>query len=802
MRELFPSNTFVSPKLPVLGKDLVRLVIAEAPGELESEKGEPLVGGSGKVFDRLCRAAGIDRDGLTLTNCIQCRPPENAFPTDSVARKYISKADGEAAVNQCYKNHLLPLLRSREFTRIDLLGDKPLRIVAGKMGGISNLRGSPLDIPRGLNLAPSRGIATFHPSYLMRDQVFLPVAVNDLKKSLIEPLENYKPFPSIEEVRAFKYKRLVADIECPKYRTLGDSAPIEMVGLCGEATVAICVPVRGEYISELKRIFREATEIIGHNILQFDLPRLRKIDIKVSEQCRIHDTILQQHLLCSDLEHSLEFVGSQFCSKPAWKSDKSGGWELYCCRDCDVNFQCWQKIYPELCEEKLDSLYWNVQVPLAKICLLMHETGFKVDVSQIGKVREQLITEMEKLERDLPPNLRSQEVGIRRRIPAPSGTLGKSGKPVKYLHIDSTKRVIPWRSPETKQRYFYSKEPGCLGLEEVLDPKSGRVTTGKVAIAKLFARSKNPSILAIGALNKIDEKLTTFASDAMQKINRQYPHFNVHGTASGRLSSSDPNLQNIPEAVRVIYVPSHEGWKIVDVDYSNIENRLTAYFAGDPRLKKYDDPTYSDYKILASRYTGIPVDEIVKDNDRNAPYGMAKVVVLGTNYGMGYKKLANTYNLDLGETRRIQEAWKKEIAPTISWQVRTAELAKRQGYLTNPFGRKRYFWTSSYYTESLSFLPQSTAADIIFRAMIGLMYERIGLSAQRASTVCPIVSALPRPAQLLLQVHDSLVFQCPNDLVEEVKTTLKLVMEQPWKELNGLVIPVSIKVGDSWGTTE
>jgi DNA polymerase I-like protein with 3'-5' exonuclease and polymerase domains len=95
-------------------------------------------------------------------------------------------------------------------------------------------------------------------------------------------------------------------------------------------------------------------------------------------------------------------------------------------------------------------------------------------------------------------------------------------------------------------------------------------------------------------------------------------------------------------------------------------------------------------------------------------------------------------------------------------------------------------------------LPQSTAADIIYRAMLGLMYERVGLTGQQAQKVCPLIGTLPRPCRLLLQVHDSLVFECPNDLVDEVKATLKAVMEQPWKELNGLVIPVSIKVGDNW----
>jgi uracil-DNA glycosylase family 4 len=145
MSELFPGNTFVAPKMPRNGKDLVRLVVAEAPGELESQQGEPLIGGSGHVFDKLCRHAGIDRDGLTIINTLNCRPPSNLYPTDSTARSYISKADGEKAVKQCIRNHVLPVLKSRAWKRLDLLGEKAMYWLTGK-SGIMKLRGSPVDI--------------------------------------------------------------------------------------------------------------------------------------------------------------------------------------------------------------------------------------------------------------------------------------------------------------------------------------------------------------------------------------------------------------------------------------------------------------------------------------------------------------------------------------------------------------------------------------------------------------------------------------------------------------------------------
>jgi uracil-DNA glycosylase family 4 len=271
MQRLFPENPFVAPKMPDPKKDLLRILVAEAPGETESEQGEPLVGGSGRLARKLYAKAGIDFDGLTLANCIQCRPPKNIFPTDPAGRSYISKLEAIQAVQHCKKAHVEPLLASRKWHRVDLLGDKPLSIIGGVSGGIGTWRGSPISISPNL-----RGIATYHPSYLMRDQSMLPVAVNDLMKSLEEPPEWYSPWANLDEVKQFKFKKFAFDIECTQYKVLGPSAPADLVGLCARPGFAICVPVKGPYIPELRRIFLEAEELIGHNALQFDCPKLFK----------------------------------------------------------------------------------------------------------------------------------------------------------------------------------------------------------------------------------------------------------------------------------------------------------------------------------------------------------------------------------------------------------------------------------------------------------------------------------------------------------------------------------------------
>ena len=178
------NENFVSLQRPNPARDLNRLVIAEAPGKQESIEGRPLVGGAGQVFNSLLEEAGIRRDGLTIVNCLNCRPPNNVFPTDRKARTYISKDDAQIAVDHCIKHLVDPVIRKRDWDRVDLLGGKSLRFVAKKQGGISKWRGSPVPIERA-GLAPVMGMPIYHPSYLKQwGQSKKQVTVNDLRSGL------------------------------------------------------------------------------------------------------------------------------------------------------------------------------------------------------------------------------------------------------------------------------------------------------------------------------------------------------------------------------------------------------------------------------------------------------------------------------------------------------------------------------------------------------------------------------------------------------------------------------------------
>ena len=811
MQRLFPQNNFVPARL-VVG---TRLMVGEAPGQLESDEGTPFVGSSGnwlrgKLDEHgrrkggLLHRAGVNEAEVSFVNCLSCRPPDNIFPSDPDARSYISREDADAAINQCYHNHVEPVLRGRPWSRIDLLGDKALRIVAQQDGGVTRWRGSPLVIPSIKEAGPI-AVPTLHPAAIARNQSMLPAVVSDLKKNTVLPPEFYKPRPTLAECEEFNAQIFAFDIE-----TDMATGEVLCVGFASKVFHAICIPFKGAYLAQIKRIFRNALEVIGQNCLQFDLPVLRQNGIELPPTCTIWDCMLMQHLLQPDMPHGLDFLGSVFTNKPAWKHLSGEDLELYCCRDVDVTFQCWRQLKPLLKAEQLFDLYANVQVPLAKICRLMHETGITLDNRRIGIVREALLAEQANLELQLPEVLRTHEVPVRKREKAPPGTLSeKTGKPIKFLMVESSETLVPWRSTEIIGEYLYTE----LKLPIQLHLKTHQPTTDKIAIEKLLRickkEGRNTSMAILAAITKLrknDELTQTFCKEEMLEVTKVHPHFNVHGTNSGRLSSSEPNLQNIPGSARYIYVPSQPDWRFLEVDYSGIENRLTAWFAQDTdRLGRLNDSGWSEHKWVASKFFGIPYEEVVKDNSPESAYNKAKHVNHGFNYGAGAKKISEMYQMDFGEVRKLLAVLKSLYKDTVAWQEATAAKAKADGFLTTPFGRKRWFYTQSYYTESLSFLPQSTAADIIYRVILGLMYERIRLPLEKVLPIVPFVRPLPEPARLLLQVHDSLLLEFPGQLADEVIAAVSAVMLQPWKELGGFSIPIEMKLGapgGSWGELE
>ncbi len=792
--------------VPVKIGTSLRLVVAEAPGETENTLMEPLVGAAGKFFDSLARKAGITRDSLTLTNCLSCRPPNNIFPTDSAARKYISEQDAKKAVSQCRREHLEPVLRGKPWERIDALGSHALRELTGKTD-ITKWRGSPLPL---LGEQKVRVVPTLHPSFIMvYGQGYIPAVVSDLKKGTTLPPEYYNTKPTLEDVAGFRSTKVAIDIETNRF-----TQQIICVGLSDRSYHAMCVPFKGPHIAEIKRIVENAEEIITHNGVSFDMPRLcAALGIK-NLKAREFDTILAQHLLMPDCPHDLGFVASVFLQKPYWKDEIGQDLEYYCCKDVDGTLQIAQQLKPLLKSQKLEDLYWYTQVPLAKICHLLETTGIHTSGRRATEVRVRLLAEIAELESTLPEGLKPYDKSIRVRQLAPKGTLGKSGKPIKYIHVPGTERICPWSSPKMVGHFLYD----TLKLPEQLHAKTKQVSTDKIALDKLFNRAKLPedkaAINAVRKLRSLDELASSFikgmkdddGNEIPIRDGKVLPHFSPYGTSGGRLSSSGPNMQNQPPAARFIYIPSNPDWCLIEADFSQGENRLTAWYANDQeRLQRLSTAGFSEHKLNAQIFFNVPYEEVVKDNSPDAPYGRAKKLTHGINYGEGPRKIAMNLDLPEKDVRDWLFKWRAANRPTVDWMEKVSKEAEHSGVLTNVFSRKRWFWTNRLYGESLSFLPQSTLADIMHRAAIGMMYERINWPVELALKASPVLSPLPYPAKLLLNVHDSFVLEAPKELVPEVIRCVRAVMSQPWPHLGGFSVPAEFSVaapGDSWGETK
>lgn len=818
LRRLQPTAQFVEPKLG----DGLRLAIGDRPDAHDVASGEAFTAGvsnwlrgakgaDGKRHGGFYYKAGVKDKDVTFLNVLQCRPPlvndKDTWPTGPEARAYIAREDGQQAVAHCVREHVVPMLKSRPWERIDIYGDEALLALTHRGEGVYHWRGSPMAVAElGDEM---KAIPTLHPRSVAIDQEMIPVVINDLRKSMAQLPEDYNLYPTLEDVQDFTATEFVFDIETPAYREMGDAAPITIVGLCDRPSHVIVVPFSGAYILELKRIFERATNVITQNGCQFDVPRLRRDGVRLGPNCRESDTMLLHHLRFPNLPHDLEFIGSCFSNKPAWKSDKAD-FNLYCARDCDVTMQAYRQLWPMIQHEKMQDLYEYTQVPLAQICHEMTALGVKQDPSRLTEVRTKFLAEIDSHIPKLPPELQPFQQAVKRRVLAPAGTLGKSGKPIKYTHIEDFELVKPYRSGALKQKFLYETltlPVQYKGTQPTVDKTALDKLGGIVRRDKTLEQVRKYEILGwletLRRLSKCETLVSGFLKeDASGKSRTIHPSFNPHGTSTGRLSSSHPNFQNQPETARYLYVPRHADWEWASVDFSGIENRIMALDAHDTARLERMNTGVNEHKYATELFYQIPYAEVVKDNDPDAPYNKAKHIVHGTDRGMGAKKISMMYGVDFGEAKRLQDLWKQAISKTVEYQSVVAARAKREGYLVNPFGRRGWFYTDRAYTESISFPPQSTGADIIFRCMIALYYERIGWPIEKVMKVAGHVEALPKPANMLISVHDSLEFEYPREMRETVLGVVHRVMTQPWRELAGYSFPVSIAIGSSWGEVE
>ncbi len=340
------------------------------------------------------------------------------------------------------------------------------------------------------------------------------------------------------------------------------------------------------------------------------------------------------------------------------------------------------------------------------------------------------------------------------------------------------------------------KQLGEILFEKMGLPKSRKTKTGYSTDAETLQKliSKHPIIEDILDYRQVTKLKSTYADGLLKAADaegRVHSILNQTGTATGRLSSSEPNLQNIPvrtelgRKFRQFFIPQNEDYVLIDADYSQIELRLLAHVAKDEAMIASFLSGEDIHTMTAARVFGVPVEQVTSELRKKA-----KAVNFGIMYGIGEYSLSEDLAISRAQAKAYIESYFEKFPQIRAYLDDVQEDAKKNGYVTTIFGRRRYIPELSSSNKNVQHFGervamnspiQGTAADIIKIAMIGVdeMLKKSGFDAR-----------------MILQVHDELLVECHKDCAEEVKEILVSCME----EAVDLLVPMRVEanVGETW----
>ncbi|WP_372590235.1 DNA polymerase I [Fervidobacterium pennivorans subsp. carthaginiensis] len=506
----------------------------------------------------------------------------------------------------------------------------------------------------------------------------------------------------------------------------------------------------------------------GHN-LKFDIKFLKKAGIE--PEYPAFDTMIEAYLLNPNEkrfnldEMALKFLGYKMMSYdevmqgalPLFAGDFSyvpiERAAKYSCEDADISLRIHNKLYPLIYSNEMVELYEKIELPLVSVLAQMELNGVFFDTKYLSS----LSLEMEKKLSSL-----SQRI------------FEIAGEP---FNLNSPKQVAYILFEKLKLPAMKSTNTGAYSTDvEVLENLAP-----DFEIARLLLEYR-----------KIQKLKSTYVDAIPTMVNkhtgRVHASFNQTGTATGRLSSSDPNLQNLPgrtdegKEIRMAVKPQKENWWILGADYSQIELRVLAHMSEDEELIRAFSENRDIHLETAKRIFGVS-DEFVNESMRR----VGKMVNFAIVYGVSPYGLSRRIGLDIKETRRIIDAYFNTYKGVQSYITTIKEFAKKNGYVKTMFGRRRE-------------VPQINAKDPNIRAE----GERIAINTPIQGTAADIMKiAMIKihermkkenlKSMMILQVHDELVFEVPDDELELMKEIVKSEMENAVKLRVPLLVDIYVE---------
>lgn len=526
-----------------------------------------------------------------------------------------------------------------------------------------------------------------------------------------------------------------------------------------------------QWLEKLRSIFEdEKIKKIGHN-LKFDLKILGAlgIDVKGAD----FDTMIASYLLHPDNhQHNLDalaFTELNFVkiNKDELTGDKKKSKDFsavsieklsnYACEDADMTWRLHKKLAKELAEEKLTKLFDELEMPLVTVLARVENAGIVLDTEYLAK-----------LDKIIDQDLK----GLVEKI------YQLAGKSFNIASVQQLRKVL--------------FEDLQIATEGLMKTKTG-LSTGAAELEKLKGNHKIIDyILDWRELNKLS---TTYVKSLPELINsatgRVHTNYNQTVAATGRLSSSNPNLQNIPmktelgKKIRRAFV-ADKGKVLLSLDYSQIELRLAAIMSKDPGLINAFKNKLDVHTATAAAINGVKLEEVTKAMRR-----AAKAINFGLLYGQGAHGLAEGANISYTQAKHFIDEYFRQFAGVKDYIEKCINQAREFGYVETLFGRRRYLPDINSNLSSVRRAAermavntplQGTAADMIKKAMI-----EVDAFLQKDYN---------DKVKMILQVHDELVFELPEKLVKEITEQIKQIMENVIKA--DVPILVEAKVGLNW----
>ncbi|MCQ2597246.1 MAG: DNA polymerase I [Treponema sp.] len=609
-----------------------------------------------------------------------------------------------------------------------------------------------------------------------------------------EPKKNkgkYKAITGVAELKKYidgciKCGVVAYDSETTGLDTLNDK--ILGFSLSCEKGTGVWVPISAgdslfdnDYVSkddafkELARIFdNPKITVVMHNA-KFDYKVLVSNGMKFEGgrmKCNLVDTLVAAWLMDPDKSfkksHSLENLGivdlgligieyGDIVGKKQTFSDVPLEIQAeYASEDADFTLQLWQKYEPELKEKKLWDLFSNLEMPLLKVLVDMEIAGIHLNTKSLDEYDVELTGKIEDIQNAI------------------------------YAEVGHSFNIA---SPKQLGEVLFEE----LGYKATKKTKTGYSTDNSVLEELAQFHPLCNKIIEFRELSKLQSTYVEALPKLVDSEDRIHTSFMQTGTATGRLSSTNPNLQNIPvrnemgRRIRSAFT-APKGKVYISADYSQIELVVLSHLSGDPAMCKAFNEGIDVHKATASMIYGVGVDEVTPDMRRTA-----KTINFGVIYGMGAFSLAKDLGISNTQGRIFIDKYYEQYSSIRKFMDETISFAENTGYLETILGRRRYIAGINSSNKMLKNAAeriakntpvQGSAADIVKLAMLSLD-KKLRESGS--------------PAKLLLQVHDELILECPDDkaTIEQTISIVKECMENAMK----LSVPlkVSVEYGKNWG---